>query len=216
MAVLALGMVAAGALVITPATAAKFLTRKKADKRYINVGEKASDSDKLDGMDSTAFLGGDAKAADADTLDGIDSSGFVQQGQVPVEVEARAVDHDPTPVALTAAFQTVIDLESLHDGGGDQRITTTFDSILMATASLNIYTDSATASDGLCQLVIDGTVGNGARFDYPATNGWDVQVPLVGSKAVPAGTYEVDVQCREVTGSLTWDRGDLVVWAVRV
>jgi hypothetical protein len=59
---------------LTPATAATFLTKKKADKRYINVGEKATDADLLDGQNSTAFLGADQKAVDADKLDGLDAS----------------------------------------------------------------------------------------------------------------------------------------------
>ena len=42
--------------------------------------KKAPNADKLDGLDSTAFLGANAKAADADQLDGLDSSAFVQNG----------------------------------------------------------------------------------------------------------------------------------------
>ncbi len=73
---LVLVTVAAAGLLLSPATAANFLTRKKADKRYINVGEKASDADLLDGQDSTAFLSTNQKAADADKLDGKDSTQF--------------------------------------------------------------------------------------------------------------------------------------------
>jgi len=64
-AILTVGLLAAGAFSLSPASAAKFLTKKKAmklfytkkvaDARFINAGEKASDSDKLDGMDSAAF-----------------------------------------------------------------------------------------------------------------------------------------------------------------
>jgi hypothetical protein len=45
----------------------------------VNSGTKVANlnADKLDGIDSTGFLGANAKAADADTLDGIDSSGFL-------------------------------------------------------------------------------------------------------------------------------------------
>lgn len=39
-----------------------------------NIIAKAGDANRLDGFDSTAFLGVDAKAADADTVDGLDSS----------------------------------------------------------------------------------------------------------------------------------------------
>jgi hypothetical protein len=66
-AVLTLGMLAAGALSVAPATGAvdglSKKEKKQGDKRWINVGEKASDADKLDGQDSAAFM----KAGDAYT-----------------------------------------------------------------------------------------------------------------------------------------------------
>jgi hypothetical protein len=40
------------------------------------------DADKLDGQDSTAFLGSNAKAADSDNLDGSDSSAFLRANAV--------------------------------------------------------------------------------------------------------------------------------------
>ena len=39
---------------------------------FLGAAAKAADADKLDGQDSTAFLGAAAKAADADELDGLD------------------------------------------------------------------------------------------------------------------------------------------------
>lgn len=47
---------------------------------YLPASGKATDSDALDGIDSTGFLAADGKAVDADKLDGTDSSGFVQGG----------------------------------------------------------------------------------------------------------------------------------------
>jgi hypothetical protein len=71
----AAGLVAA--LAAGQVTAAgRFLTKKKADKRYINVGEKASDADLLDGQDSSAFLGASETAANAALLDNLDSTDF--------------------------------------------------------------------------------------------------------------------------------------------
>jgi hypothetical protein len=88
-AVLVVAMLGAGAFASSPATAGKFLTKKRAlklfyaksaaDARFINVGEKAGDANLLDGQDSTAFLGASAQATDADLLDGKDSTAF-QQG----------------------------------------------------------------------------------------------------------------------------------------
>jgi hypothetical protein len=55
----------------------------------VNTGTKVANlnADKLDGIDSSGFLGVNAKAADADQLDGIDSSGFLG-------VNAKAADAD--------------------------------------------------------------------------------------------------------------------------
>jgi hypothetical protein len=80
--ILALAMLVGGALAISPAVSAvdglSKKEKKQGDKRWINVGEKASDADKLDGQDSSAFLGVNAKAADADKLDGLDGTDYGQ------------------------------------------------------------------------------------------------------------------------------------------
>ncbi|MGH2556571.1 MAG: hypothetical protein ACRDHO_12750 [Actinomycetota bacterium] len=57
-----------------------FLMEAEGDAAYINVGEAASNADRLDNLDSTAFLPVAGKAADADTLDNIDSAAFLQTG----------------------------------------------------------------------------------------------------------------------------------------
>jgi hypothetical protein len=67
------------------------------DPRYINVDEKAADSDLLDGQDSTAFLGANAKAADADLLDGQDSTAFLG-------ANAKAADADLLDGQNSTAF----------------------------------------------------------------------------------------------------------------
>ena len=41
---------------------------------FLGANAKAADADKLDGSDSSAFLGANAKAADSDKLDGLDST----------------------------------------------------------------------------------------------------------------------------------------------
>jgi hypothetical protein len=85
---------------IRPKTDARYYTKAQSEGRYVNVGEKATsaaqadaaasantaanaaNADKVDNLDSTAFLGASAKAADADKLDGVDSTGFLQAGAV--------------------------------------------------------------------------------------------------------------------------------------
>lgn len=58
-----------------------FFTKKQASSMFINVGEKASDSNKLDGKNSSEFLATTGKAADSDKLDGLDGSAFLQNTQ---------------------------------------------------------------------------------------------------------------------------------------
>jgi hypothetical protein len=88
---LAIVVILVGAVLATPAQAhftasishiidhAKkvFYTKSQSDSRYVNVGEKAANADKLDGLDSTAFLPADAQAVDSDRLDEFDSSDFL-------------------------------------------------------------------------------------------------------------------------------------------
>ena len=57
---------------------------------FLGAGAKAADSELLDGMDSTEFLGAGAKAADSDRLDGIDSDGFVLDGETVAEATHAA------------------------------------------------------------------------------------------------------------------------------
>lgn len=83
---LGVALLGAPALSFSAASAGKPLTKKRAlklfykrsvaDARFIDVGEKSSDAELLDGQDSTTFLGVSGKAADADKLDGLDSAAF--------------------------------------------------------------------------------------------------------------------------------------------
>lgn len=122
-AVLLVGMLA-GSVMLTPAGAhlnspltfshlkKHFYTKKAANNRFINVGEKASDSDKLDGKNSTDFLGATAKAADSDKLDGLDSTSFpeivayahVQPGGGVVEAESKGIADANVTLESTSAY----------------------------------------------------------------------------------------------------------------
>ena len=67
------------------------------DPIYLNEGQKANDSNLLDGLDSTQFLRSTAKATDADTLDGVNSTGFLLAG-------GKAVDADKLDNIDSASF----------------------------------------------------------------------------------------------------------------
>jgi hypothetical protein len=89
-----------------------FYLKKGADNRFINVGEKASDSDKLDGKNSTDFLGATGKATDADKLDGLDSTAFeevvayahVLSGGGVVEAESKGITDANVTLEATSAY----------------------------------------------------------------------------------------------------------------
>ncbi|MGH2686029.1 MAG: hypothetical protein ACRDJP_11245 [Actinomycetota bacterium] len=108
---LAAALVVAG---LSGATAAKkALTKKKANKLYVNVGEKASDSDLLDGTDSSAFaklaevlatvLAGDGPGSglDADLLDGMSSGAFEALGHSYCELVAEPANYAPCNTFIT-------------------------------------------------------------------------------------------------------------------
>jgi hypothetical protein len=62
---------------IKPKTDARYHPKAQANARFAQRGAKAVDADRLDGLDSTAFLRSDAKAADSELLDGLDSTGLL-------------------------------------------------------------------------------------------------------------------------------------------
>lgn len=115
-----------------------FYTKKASNNRFINVGEKAADADKIDGKNSTDFLGAMAKAADSDKLDGLDSSSFpeivayahVQSGGGVVEAESKGIADANVTLESTSAycFRNIpafkYALTTPHyDGGTDQDVT---------------------------------------------------------------------------------------------
>lgn len=74
-------------------------SKSGADSLFLGKTEKASDSDKLDGLDSDAFLGANDKAADSDKLDGLDSYRYINGA------DARVVaDYGDAADDFTATF----------------------------------------------------------------------------------------------------------------
>ena len=73
---------------------------------FLGVNSKAADADQLDGIDSTGLLGVNAKAADADQLDGKDSSDFLSSN----------VALHTTDVSIAPGFGTS---STVNCGGGE-------------------------------------------------------------------------------------------------
>lgn len=185
---LGLAAVLGAALVMAPASGAgKPLTKKKADKRYVNANEQASDSELLDGMDSVEFLSGRAQNVTRTT-------GF----------------------SLTNTAQQLIDLEEQNVQPGDQRVTTPRPSWILGTATVSFVGTGDPAAFG-CTLTATGPsgttpMGQGIFQDVDSTSGEVVSV--TGAMLQPAGTYDVGLECAETAGDVSFIDGTLTVWTV--
>ena len=187
-----------------------------------NIIRKVRNAGRLDGIDSPAFAlesevpgliansDGSGSGLDADLLDGRDASDF--------DADAKGKSEDPAggDLGLTTTFQDVIDLSI----GTDNRLVVTHPSLIMGTASLNLYTGSATASEVQCRMLV--TPDNGApevisqiaQAKFPASSAWDLQVHVTGSALRDAGTYDLSIECRASVGDLKYARGDLIGTAI--
>jgi hypothetical protein len=130
-----------------------------------------------------------------------------------------------TSVNITGVNQAVVDLASIN-AQGNQQITTTVPSTIMATAMIRMVTNTAVAARSNCQLFISDGTGptNGLTLmqqgfvtanDTPATASFFQTHTYIGAATKPAGTYNVQVQCSEVSGDLSTSQlHQLQVWAV--
>ena len=128
----------------------------------------------------------------------------------------------PSSLALPAQQATVVDLAA-HNSQGNRQITLASPSRVVANASIEAYTNTATASEVGCFLYITDGNGpssgltemepDGAYSEMPATKWYSVALPLVGAEDKPAGTYNVQVKCEEDAGDVQFSHGSLVVWA---
>ncbi len=164
-----------------------------------------------DGAITTAKLA-DAGTTTAKLADGAVTASKVAPGTIPV-IASRSVTFYPAGQALTGVYSTMIDLSSVHDGGGDQRISIASPARILANATVDIYSTGTTGPSGICMLSIDGVrFSQETEFDFPTSGTYDISVPLTGGVVRPAGTYDVDVECANTPLSL--NSADLVVWAI--
>lgn len=132
----------------------------------------------------------------------------------PGATASRSVTRSSSQDIATEA--TVIDLESLHDGGADAQVTIAYPARIMAFASVQVRNPDAAAKEGECVL----RMGDGAdisqtyAFDLLAQDGYDVTASLQGAASKAAGTYDVRLVCWESGGRpLTAVRGNISVFA---
>ena len=97
---------------VNSATRVALLNADKVDGKdsteFLGKTEKATDSDTLDGQDSAAFLGTTQKAADSDKLDGKDSSAFAAAYKRTVVVSPTGTDTQ-NGTALLDAHSSITD-----------------------------------------------------------------------------------------------------------
>jgi hypothetical protein len=125
-------------------------------------------------------------------------------------------------IPLETTNQVVLDLNAANSQGGSQQLTTTFASRIVANAHVILVNGSAAQNNAACHLQIsDGTgpsngitaISTATSTTFPVLNAFSTTVPLTGSAAKPAGTYNVRVACKEQFGSVEASSGTLSVVA---
>ena len=153
---------------------------------FLAATARAADSDKLDGMDSTAFLGATAKATNADKLDGMDSTAFLGVGSQ--AADSDAVDGYDANGLLRVAFDASNDLPDGDDTG-------TFTAGAGSPMSASITAPTAG------WLVITGTIDGVNQTADDLYNcilrvdGSSVTGTLMGSRLDGAGTTNTSENC---------------------
>jgi hypothetical protein len=139
-------------------------------------------------------------AADAEALGGAPLAA--------VRATSASTSSNPSPnIALEPTYVDLLTRDiAIPQGGGS----------LMATASIDLVNAAASTAEADC-IVQSGRGGTFTAIsqqtfsNFPAVIAYDIQVPLVGRKAnVAEGIETVKVSCRETSGTLEIDRGDLV------
>lgn len=159
------------ALVVSGAPALGHVTKKLGhivkhlNPLFVNVGEKASDADLLDGNDSTAFLSAGGKAEDSDQLDGNDSSDFMRVGE-------KAADSDLLDGMDSSAFlgatDTAADSELL-DGLNSTAFQRSFNRIVVVRTAAELLSAVDTATFGTLIKLEPGTYNIGSNvLDVPS------------------------------------------------
>ncbi len=134
---------------------------------------------------------------------------------------ARGVSRGSEPpfLELSDSEQEVLDLHTLHDQGGDQRLTMPFGGRLMATATVDLNNNAGpTIGDAFCVLrANDGAEPTDMGFNATRVlpEGVGTSLAVTGSAVMPPGQYDVSVLCLEGTGDdIAFKNGHLVVWAL--
>jgi len=211
-AAIVVAMVTAAVTAAAPAVAGKIVNADTLSGRS-GVGCGASVANRINHYVATCATGDRAgflpnniirKAPDADKLDGLDSTSFIPF------VDGHS--QNPTDVVLGSTSKVVL----------TALVHVEQTSTVVAMASVDLFTTSGSASQAECQLAIGPNGGLHTPFtqltfaDFPGTQNYDVQLPIVGSASGVQGghDYNILLLCKLDNGAVKYDRGDIVAWSV--
>jgi hypothetical protein len=163
-------------------------TNKAPIRVNLTAGKAANlNVDRLDGLDSTAFLRTTGKAADADKLDGLDSA----------QLSPAAGDGRTADLALIAFEpQTVL----------SANITTARPAALLVTAAVDLSHLGTSAAVVECWLRFDNSANSPIYATTVQGQAHDT-LPLVWAPGVGAGTHTVELRCTGPTDLIVDDAG---------
>jgi len=198
-----------------PTTANQAVRKGFADATYLGISAKAADSDKLDGLDSTAFataghdhdtdyLGISAKAADSDKLDGLDSTDFVRD----IAYKVSAYRNNTTFTLTTSGTLYAIplnaeefDSHSQHDNSTNpERFTCVKAGTYLVTGQVSFTANATGNRDAL--LRVNGTNYVGQNR-YAAMASGSTSVPAFAMVELAVGDYVELIGRQYSGGSLT-------------
>lgn len=139
-------------------------------------------------------------------------------------IPSRGVLRSPNPTEnLGPAFQGVIGLAALHDGGGDERVVVSVPSRIMASASVGLSNGPGpTASRAFCKPILVDAAGATQDMSAqigastPAIANYGVAVPVEGTAVAQPGTFDVRVECFENFGDILFYRASLNVVVIPI
>ena len=132
---------------------------------------------------------------------------------------SRSVEYVPSP-PQSIGFNVLTLLIGLQGPNtvGNVMLVAPFAGMVMATATLVINNPQAAPGAAECVMNITnfGTVfaamGDVTRESIPPLGA--ATVTATGALSVPAGTYDVFVRCEGLIAPLSFERGNIIVWAV--
>lgn len=206
---------AMGTLVaVVPATAGGIVDAQRLSGRP-GVACSASHADRAGAYVATCasgmnkgFLPNDIikRAPDSAKLGGRPATAYYAQG-------SHSTRGPVAPLSLTGTTQVAMCCGTVD--------VTKENTMVLASATLELYTQSAVASQANCFLGRRGpgvptfvSFAQPAWAQFPATTNWDVALSLSSGFVGSPGTWDIGVLCTEDAGDVAFYSGDVIAWTV--